>query len=354
MLLGVVSQTPTEPASPRTLARARARGDFPYASELPLAVALLALVGLGAQPLLSLERGFRSFAQLAFRGQLTSTTALDQLYGLSTWLMLVLAAPTCAALVMMAAQRAPTLRWGAGGGAAQRERVATGRRALPRPVQALLATLKLVTLCIGLGAVLYESWPGLLAAYERSAPELLSIATRVLRALLLRAGLLLVLLGAIELLVQQVDRLQRLRMTRRQLQQEQRELAGDPRLLAERSARRQDRSGEISRLPPQLRTQAISQLSAAAVLITGADRVVALRYDRQRDAAPWLWLSAEGAHAVELLQRAYALQLSIATDASLVAELSRLSPPSPLPSSLHARVAQLMVSADVPAAREVS
>jgi type III secretory pathway component EscU len=168
----------------------------------------------------------------------------------------------------------------------------------------------------------------------------------VLPALLIRSAWVCVLLAGIELSVQYVTRLRRLRMTRQQVQAEQRELAGDPRLLSERRARAQA-------LSPQLVAADLAQLRAAALLVTGAGCVVALEYSPAHG-VPRVWLRAEGTHALELLSRAYNLALPIVSDELLASVLFRTPLRAAVPSGWHARVAHWLVERGVPAAREAS
>jgi type III secretory pathway component EscU len=250
--------------------------------------------------------------------------------------MLALLAGAAAALAAIVAQRAPTLRWFADSS----ERAGRGPHNPARSVR--VTVLKLGVLLVGLGAKVADSWPGLLSAYQLDAAALLEASARLIEALLFRAAAVLLALGAIELGVQQLARLRRLRMTRAEVKEEQRELLGDPQMLAERRARA---ARSMERLSPQLRAAAISQLSAAALLLTGDNRVVALRYAPGQDEVPIVWLKADGAHAIELVQRAYSLDLELATEPQLVDELSRLALLAPIPTAWHERVAQLLVRA---------
>ena len=180
------------------------------------------------------------------------------------------------------------------------------------------------------------------AAHERSAEGLWALSRRALSGLLLRAFWTLLLLGAFDLLAQQWVRLRRLRMTRREVQDEQRELSGDPLVMAERRARALAAPTEL--LTPQLYAAKLAQLSAAALVLTGEGRAVALHYVPERMSVPVLWLKAEGAQAVELVARAYAVGVPLASDNLLADDLFRLEPMQPIPASVHARVAQLMAA----------
>jgi len=202
--------------------------------------------------------------------------------------------------------------------------------------------LKWLVMALALGTLLSDSLPGLIAAHERSAHELWTLSLRVLRGLALRAFWALLLLGAFDLLAQQWVRMRRLRMTRREVLDEQRELSGDPAVMAERRARALSEPAEL--LTPQLYAAKLAQLSAASLVLTGEARALALQYAPERMPAPVLWLKAEGAQAVELLARAYALGVPLASDSLLADDLYRLELMQPIPASFHPRVAQLMAA----------
>lgn len=344
MLRGVVSQTPTEPASPRVLARARARGDLPYANEWTFAVVLLALVVVGSLQGAAFVEAFQGGLKASLRGE----PGVTHLKGLVQPLIALLAVPALVALVCMVAQRAPTLR-AAPDLAGEHEK--RGRPAHGRVAHALLAGFKIVVLGASLGALVYDGLLGWLDMHARSAGDLLAISGRVLPVMLMRAAWVCALLGGVELAVQYLARMRRLRMTRRQMQDEQRELAADPRMLSERRSRA---AQELpARLSPQLAAAELAQLSAAALLITGASRVVAIEYSPEHG-VPRVWLSAEGPHALELLSRAYQLDLPIVSDELVAAALSRLPLRASVPAEFHARVAEWLVTRGKPAAREAS
>jgi type III secretory pathway component EscU len=185
---------------------------------------------------------------------------------------------------------------------------------------------------------LYESAAGLLTAYQRDARELMPLLLHAARTLSLRAALALIVLGLADLGVQQLLRLRRLRMTRRQLLDEQREAAGDPQQRNERRAR------SSSAFDPQLKAALQAQLSTASLVLTGAGRVVAVRAPKEQGAAQLLWLRAEGVNALELVASAYAQGLPIATDDALTAELFRLPVQQAIPDSASARVAELLAT----------
>lgn len=245
-----------------------------------------------------------------------------------------------AAGVVLALQRAPGLRTL---NAADADPRAPRRRPPPytRGQQACVTLLKWLVLSLALGSLLWDSLPGLLDAHARSAQTLWSLALHALRGVAWRAIWTLLLLGGLDLALQQALRLRRLRMTRREVMDEQRELAGDPFILSERRAR--SLAGP-ELLTPQLYAAKLAQLSAAALVLTGEGRAVALHYAPERMTAPVLWLKAEGSQALELVARAYAVGVPLASDNLLAEELYRLEPMQPIPAAMHARVAQLMAA----------
>jgi type III secretion system FlhB-like substrate exporter len=312
----------------------------PFTGDWPFAAALLASVAaLGSLGTASLS-AWRELAQAALSGQRTLAVSGHALPRLGSALIALIGAPCAAALLLLLLQRAPSLRLlrsDADPRAPRRRPPAYGLR-----LQAAVTTFKWSAMACALGALLWDSLPGLLSAHERTPDELLSLAGRVLQALCLRAVWVLLALGALDLLVQQSARLRRLRMTRRELLDEQRELVGDPFMLAERRARALQQPDEL--LTPQLYAAKLAQLSAASLVLTGDGRALALYYAPERATAPVLWLKAEGAQALELVARAYALGVPLASDSLLADDLFRLAPMQAIPGSAHARVAQLMAA----------
>jgi flagellar biosynthesis protein FlhB len=322
---------------------------LPYAGELPIALALLALAVVGVQPIAAFLAGFKSFARASWAGQLSLAQASAVLPSLLQPLLLLLAIPVLAALACIVAQRAPTLQSSPESRTREQGR---GRPSHGRVTHAWLTGVKVLVLGASLFELVYDSLAGWLATVGSSADELLAISGRVLPALLVRAAWVCVLLAGLELTVQYIARMRRLRMTRQQLQDEQRELAGDPRLLAERRSRAHA-SDVPARLSPQLIAADLAQLSAAALLITGTACVVALEYSPELG-VPRVWLSGKGNHALELLSRAYSLDMPIVSDELLALALFRTPLRAAIPSAWHARVAELLIEHGITAVREAS
>jgi flagellar biosynthesis protein FlhB len=234
-------------------------------------------------------------------------------------------------MIVAVAQRGISSRLSGSSGSAPRTERA-GSRKSSHVVTTLVGYVRVALLACALVAELRTSLPGLLVAWQRSPAELVVLAAQVARALFLRAAVVLVALGALDLTVQQLLRLRRLRMTRRQVLEEQRELAGDPLWSGER--RRQARSLAVSSTP----------LSAATIVVTGAACAAALRYVAGRDQVPVLWLKGEGLAAIELVRGAYALGLPLVSEPVVASALCRLEPWQAIPEALHASVAALLLA----------
>jgi flagellar biosynthetic protein FlhB len=263
----------------------------------------------------------------------SASSATGSAFALLRQAALLSLAPCALSWLAIGLQRAGAWRvWGAQRRAANNVPAQTSSSRL---VTTLLAYARLSVLSVALAWPLRTSLSGLRAAWQLDVSALLPALGRVLEALVQRAAWWLVLLGVVDLVVQQGLRLRRLRMTHQQVREEQRELVGDPRLLAERSARARS-AAAVSGEP---------QLAAAALVLTNARRVIALQYVAGRDHAPSVLLKAEAAGALALLSQAYALELPLASDAWLTDELYVLPMQQAIPERLHARVARYLAAA---------
>lgn len=270
-------------------------------------------------------RALGGFSELSWSGQQPTAAAWSLLLRPFSAFVLTLFA---VALLLITAQRALTWRiWQTQHDTRAARAFAPGQLSWP---WALGMTLfKLALLGWVLIAPLHESAPGVLASFQRTPAELLALWGRVALVLAERAALALLVLGALELAVQQLERLRRLRMTRREVIDELRELAPDQRLLREL----------------RLRTDTpAAELEQASLLLTGAGRAVALRYDALRDSAPVLCSKAEALGALHLLARGYVLGLPLASDELLTSDLYRLEPGQPIPAGAYERVAKLLAA----------
>jgi flagellar biosynthetic protein FlhB len=330
-----VSETRTQQASARKLARASAQGDVSVSADL-VSAALLGAIGLWASYEASASwTALRALTQQSLSG-LAPSAAL--------WLALLrplaalLAALPVVALLAVLAQR------GIAFGTGERGRTASGvGQRLSRAFGSEawhgfgVALLKACVLGGVLAVALRGSLHGLLDAFTRDASDLLQLSASLGRNLLLRASLALALIGVLDWSYLRMRRARRLRMSLRELLDERRETEGDPLLQRERRARGRTLLAHAS----------LADLEQAALVITAEGRAVALRYDIEADALPSLWIKAEAQLADTLIARAYALSLPVFVDEALAHALSRLEPTEAIPEDTHARVAALLSAAGV-------
>jgi flagellar biosynthesis protein FlhB len=328
-----VAETRTQQATARKLAQARAQGDVAISADL-VSAALLFLVGLWLRYAgVALWSALRELTREALSGH---TPAAALWLSLARPLALLLAPLPLAAWFVVLMQRG--LAFGgsssarrAPAGAAQRLAAAFGPEAWQRFAVALI---KLVALAGLLALALRGSLPGVLDAFRRDARELLTLSAAIGESLLTRAALALALIGALDWQYQRWRRARRLRMSRRELIDEQRETEGDP-LLRQRRAQGRALLAHAS----------LADLDAAALVIAGAGGAIALRYRPDRDASPSVWIKADAQLAETLLARASALGLPLFVDDTLVLVLQRLEPSEPIPAATYERVAALLTAA---------
>jgi flagellar biosynthetic protein FlhB len=329
--LTAVSDTRTHEATPHKLAQARAAGDVALSVDWAAAAVLATAciwANVGALPLWT---ALRELAHEALAGRAPSSS---QGWALFWPFGVLLGALPLAALLATFAQRGFAL------GFRRSDRDQPSESARQRLARAFggealrafgIASFKLCLLSCVLLFALRGSLPGLID--ERDPTDVLHRIVQLCRSLGWRAALSLVVLGLFDLLYQRWRRARRLRMSRRELEHEQRDTEGDPRLVRERRARGRALLAQAS----------FAELGAATLVIASASRALALRYRPEHDAAPMLWLKADGALAYGLLARAQALALPVHFDDALAYELYRLEPSQVIPEATHARVAALLV-----------
>jgi flagellar biosynthesis protein FlhB len=320
-------------ASPTKLAQARAGGDVAFtidwAAAAVLAVACLALNYQAAPLWAALQR----LSRRALTGRSEPASAwLMPLLPLAGWLI----AMPVAALLAVSLQRGFALRLWLSNEDAANESPDLAQRLGPSAWGvAVSGWVKALLLAGLLGSALYDAVPGILDAWQRDPSDLLALMSRAARSLGLRAVLGLFAIGLGDFLWQRHRRLRRLRMTARELADEQRELEGDPQMLGARRARARQNAALAS----------LHELEAATVVLVGASRAIALRYRPDEDAVPMLWLKAESTLATQLVAHAGSLGLPVLADAPLVHALFRLEPTEAVPPEQYAAVAAALTTA---------
>lgn len=175
-----------------------------------------------------------------------------------------------------------------------------------------------------------------LAASLGSVRAALHLAAQLCQELLWWALGITALGAVIDALVVRSAWLSRLRMTRAEVQREQRENEGDASLkqARQRVARELSRNAQLAELP------------RALLLVLGRPRLAtALAYEAERDKAPRILMQASGrlAQTLEALAPTYGVLTH--EDAELARALAALNPEEPIPAALYASVSAAVQSA---------
>jgi len=324
-----VSESRTLEASPRKLARARARLGRPT-SRVLTAAATLGVFALAAPPLaeraLGLASRLWSSALAAMRTPAPSLPRVDRDALLE---LAALGGGTLLALAFVASgvawlQGGAIVRFAGGAGPGSAIEIDTGVGADRAPRAAIaLATFTLVF--VGLAWPWSDALRGMLDAWQRAPSELLPIAGTPALALFERAALALAVAAALELALQTAVFRRRLRMSRRELQEEARATEGDPHARAERRRRAHE-----------VRMQAtLLELSEVSAIVFDSERAIGLRVSQRR---PVVWLQADGELARMLRREGAARQLPLVHDSELAVALAAFQPNELLPNWLAQRI----------------
>jgi flagellar biosynthesis protein FlhB len=334
----------TEAPSARRLRRARREGNHPVSRVLVglggLAVAS-SLLPSALELLLQRVRALflQSLQQVGGEPSAASAQVLSAA-GLSTLqLVALLLGPAAIAALLVGL-------WQTGAGLSLRPLAWDARRLDPLANLAQLwsrSTLFALLRWLATGALLgVLAWRLLASAGPALAASVGSVEAAARLAGDLCRQLLWCTLGAVafgallDALVVRSAWLARLRMTRAEVQREQRENEGDAglRQARQRTHRELARNAELAELP------------RAALLVLGRPRLAtALAYDAARDAAPRVLMQASGrlAQALESLAPAYGVPTH--EDLELARALAALNPEDPIPATLYASVAAALRAA---------
>ncbi len=153
--------------------------------------------------------------------------------------------------------------------------------------------------------------------------------------MLLRAAAVLSFVGFADLVYRRLRHKQRLRMTRRELDDERRATEGDPQLRSERQRRARALADEAT----------LAELARATLVLHDASGLaVALCFEPGKHPAPVVWSKGRGASATRMLEHANHLGVPVHCEPELVTRLVRLEITEPVPAESYARVAQLMAA----------
>jgi flagellar biosynthesis protein FlhB len=334
-------------ATARKLAHARSRGLVARSPELSAAAAVLAVTGLLAWngggllgALRGLVRaGLGAAAEPEAHGPVLAPL-LGPLREAGLALLPLLLAAAAAAWLAGFAQVGPLLSGAAVAPDLERLSPAERLRALfsaERGSELVFSALKLaVLLGVALGALL-PSLRGIASLAQGGAPRAQGVLASAAGNFALRMGAALALVGLIDLVMRRVRHARELRMSRRELIEEQRETLGMPEQLAHRR-----------RLRQELRAQAeLAGLERASVLLLdAAGRALALAFDASDEAQHAPRVVAKG--QAELARRMHATaelrDLPVRWAGPLVGALFPLELTETVPSAHHAAVAELFAS----------
>jgi flagellar biosynthetic protein FlhB len=193
---------------------------------------------------------------------------------------------------------------------------------------------KLVVLLAVGGAVPLSGLRGLLGVASGSAANASGTLIVMLEAVALRIALAAVLVGAVDLVLRHLRHRRAMRMSRRELVQEQRENYGVP----EHRERRRRLASEAAV------AAALADLDTASVLLLdGRGRALALAFDPhdQAQRAPRVVAKAHGAAVARLWAKAEQCGIGVRMQPSLVAALFPLELTEAVPHAHYAAVAEV-------------
>jgi len=328
----------TEPPSKHKLQRARRKGQVAVSRELAASCGMLAAC---AVMVLGGGQAVEALSALARRCWQGGDVHLWQaaLSGLTREVGMVGAAAGLAALVVLALQCGLRLRLRADLARLHPVRGLKKMFGRQRLADLLVMLVKLGAL-LGAGAFAL-AWllPDVLSCARAGAGRAAAAAA----ALLLRfAGtLLLVSLAAavLDWWIQRRRHLKKMRMTRREVQDEHKEQEGDPR---QRSERR--------RIHRQVLAGAgVGGLHRARVVVVNPVHVaVALAYRHGEDQAPWVLVSGTGAAARRIRVAAMRLDVPVVQQVTLARALRLVEPGDEIPENLYHATAEVIRSLEEP------
>lgn len=331
----------TEPATPRRLSRAREQGDVALSRELPVLAGLIAatLVLAAAGPDIAHTLALRLSLFLT-RAHLPALAGTAGLYraGLA-WIGAV--GPLVLA-VMLAGVAAVVLQTGflLHGGALQPElrRIspAAGLRRLfsaESAIEGVKSLAKIVVLTLVTWQVLRGDFPALRMAPRWQTATLLAATTHAVLHLLLAMLAVQAVIATGDLLWVRFRHASKLRMTRQELRDEQKEAEGDPKIKARIRQIRQQRA----------RRRMLAAVPQATVVVTNPTHyAVALAYDRSKHAAPRVVAKGVDELAARIREVAEAYRVPLVANPPLARALHRVELDTEIPTEHFQAVAEII------------
>lgn len=194
---------------------------------------------------------------------------------------------------------------------------------------AMLATAFVIVFRSGIGALLMSSSCG--AECFRASME------GLLRPLILTAIASFLIVGSIDVMVQQWLFRRDMQMTKSEMKRERKDAEGDPAILQQRHQNRRDMQASAAKV-------GIAQ--ASVVIGAAGDWAVAVRYVRGETSVPVVVARAAPSQSADLAAQARALDIPVVGDAALAAAVARAARTGdPVPTDLFQRVADILVGA---------
>jgi len=201
----------------------------------------------------------------------------------------------------------------------------------------LVKSVAKLAVALGLGyAVLSQAFDGLLVLHRADLPSFYAVLALVGRTFVLYAGLAFVGLAALDYLVQHRKWKKGLMMSKDEVKREYKEQEGDPIIKSQRKA-----------LHQELAMQAIAQETrvADAVVVNPTHLAVAVRYDKDKMAAPRVTAKGGGAMAKRMLAIARKHEVPIVRDVPLAHALFAVEMGRYIPRDLYEVVAEVLLFA---------
>lgn len=334
------SGEPTEEPTPKRLDEARGRGEVAYSRDLASAAAMTAaiaaLIFTGPELTARLLAYWRSALAEAPAAGLPSVALAAGLGMMGRALAAPLLAAATLALGVGLLQTRGLVALGAVKPDLGRLSPAAGlRRAFGS--QAALAVgkglLKVVLVAVLVWATVRPVLGGLAALAGASPPRLLGALGALASRLAERVALVALALGVADYLFAFRRHHRGLRMTREEVKRESKESEGDPSHRAERQ-----------RLHRELSEQRmVAEVRKADFVVVNPDHIaVALRYDRQGDAAPVVIARGERLVAERIKEVARQAGVPIFRDVTLARSLRDLPEGEEIPAALYEAVAEVL------------
>jgi len=330
----------TEEPTPRRLEESRRRGEVAFSrdatSAAAMTAAILALVLEAPATIARLLAYWKGALAAAPAGGSATTAVVAGVAAMARALAVPLAAAVAVALGAGFLQTRGLMAFGALkpdlgrlSPAAGLKRAFGGQAALQIGKGLLKATLVAAIAWLSVRPLL----AGLVGLAGAPAARVAGALGVVSSRLAERVALVALALGAADFLMARRRHMGRLRMTREEVRREHKESEGDPHHRAERQ-----------RLHRELSEQRmVAEVRKADFVVVNPDHIaVALRYDRDGEAAPVVVASGERLLAERIKQVAREAGIPIFRDVTLARSLRHLPEGSEIPAALYEAVAELL------------